>query len=105
MAVIARVTRYDPSVDEAPYAETFEVPVLAEGKWTALDILDYIRLYLDSSLSYYRHSTCNRGICARCAAQINGKTRLLCEYIVPANGMLVLAPIPGKNIVKDLVVR
>ncbi|RLB90274.1 MAG: succinate dehydrogenase [Deltaproteobacteria bacterium] len=103
MAFVVKVSRFDPSVDRAVYLETFRIPLPAESKWTAMDVLDYIHLHLDSSLSYCRHSACNRGICARCAARINGRTRLLCEYIVPAQGEVLLEPVQGKTVVKDLV--
>ena len=103
MALTARVSRFDPSVDRAAYFETFNIPIPAEEKWTGLDVLDYIQLHLDGSLSYYRHSACNRGVCSRCVAKINGKVGLVCEYIVPVEGELVLEPPPGKSVVKDLV--
>ena len=103
MALTARVLRFDPSVDRAAYFETFNIPIPVEEKWTVLDVLDYIQLHLDGSLSYYRHSACNRGVCSRCFARINGKLGLVCEYIVPMEGELVLEPPPGKSVVKDLV--
>jgi succinate dehydrogenase/fumarate reductase-like Fe-S protein len=103
MTLVVKVRRYDPAVDQSAYFDTFEVPIAPQGQWTVLDVLDYIHFHLDSSLSYYRHSACNRGVCARCAAQINGKAGLVCEYIVPLEGELVLEPAPGKSIVKDLV--
>ena len=73
--------------------------------WTAVDVLDYIHYHLDSSLSYYRHSACYRGICVRCVAQINGKAGLLCQTIVPAQGELTLEPVKRKTVVKDLVAK
>jgi succinate dehydrogenase / fumarate reductase iron-sulfur subunit len=103
MALTVKIRRFDPSVDQTAHFAVFEVSLFANAEWTALDVLDYIHFHIDSSLSYYRHSTCKRGICARCAAFINGKTRLLCEYSVPTQGELVLEPVPGKDIVKDLV--
>ena len=103
MALMAKVSRFDPSVDRTEYFEEFEIPIPPEAKWTALDVLDYIHFHLDSSLSYYRHSACNRGICSECIARINGEPGLVCEYIVPAEGELVLEPAPGKRVVKDLV--
>ena len=103
MALTARLSRFDPSVDRAAYFETFNIPIPAEEKWTVLDVLDYIQLHLDGSLSYYRHSACNRGVCSRCVARINGKVGLVCEYIVPVDGELVLEPPPGKSVVKDLI--
>ena len=103
MSLKVRVHRFDPAMEQAAHFETFHIPIPSGEKWTALDALDYIHLNLDSSLSYYRHSACNRGVCARCVAQINGKAVLLCEYIIPLDGQIVLEPPPGKKVVKDLV--
>jgi succinate dehydrogenase/fumarate reductase-like Fe-S protein len=100
---MVRVLRFDPSVDRAAYFETFNIPIPTEEKWTVLDVLDYIQLHLDGSLSYYRHSACNRGVCTRCVAHINGNTRLVCQYVVPAEGEVVLEPPPGKSVIKDLI--
>jgi succinate dehydrogenase/fumarate reductase-like Fe-S protein len=105
MALTARVLRFDPSVDREAYFETFNIPIPPEEKWTVLDVLDYIQLHQDGSLSYYRHSACNRGVCMRCLAYINGNTRLVCQYIVPTEGELVVEPPPGKSVIKDLVAR
>lgn len=55
-AFVVKVSRFDPSVDRAVYLETFRIPLPAESKWTAMDVLDYIHFHLDSSLSYCRHS-------------------------------------------------
>ena len=103
MSLKVRVHRFDPSKEQAAHFETFHVPIPFGEKWSVLDALDYIHFHLDSSLSYYRHSSCNRGVCARCVAQINGKASLLCEYIVPADGEILLEPPPGKKVAKDLV--
>jgi succinate dehydrogenase/fumarate reductase-like Fe-S protein len=103
MALTVKIRRFDPSVDQTSQFAIFEVSLFPNTEWTALDVLDYIHFRMDSSLSYHRHSTCKRGICVRCATLINGKIRLLCEYSVPAQGELVLEPVPGRNIVKDLV--
>ena len=103
MALTIKVSRFDPSVDRTEYFEAFEIPIPPEEQWTVLDVLDYIHFHLESSLSYYRHSACNRGVCTRCVARINGKLEFVCEYIVPVEGELVLEPPPGKSVVKDLV--
>ena len=100
-----RVSRFDPSVDQAAHLDTLQVPVPPNEKWTVMDVLDYIRLHLDGSLSYYRHSACDHGICGRCVARVNGKARLICQHIVPEQGELVIEPLANKTVVKDLVVR
>ena len=75
-------------------------------KRTVMDVLDYISLHLDPSLAYYKHSACDHGICGRCSVSINGKTRLACiEVVNRAAGCLFLAPVPGREPVRDLVTR
>ena len=97
------VFRWAPAQDEEGYYQDYEVPVVKEEKWTVMDVLDHIALKEDSSLSYYRHSVCNQGVCARCSVRINGKAALACATAVEADTLL-LEP-RSKNIVKDLVVK
>jgi len=104
MALKVKVKRYDPSVESSAHFDEFEVPVPEGEKWTVMDVLDYVHENIDSSLSYYRHSICDRGICARCATRVNGKPRLICQYISPTEGELILEPVK-ENVVKDLVSR
>lgn len=95
------VSRFDPSVDEEPYFQTFEVP-LTRGM-SVLEVLDYIYENLDGSLAYYDHAACQQGICRRCTLSINGKVELMCQSLV--EGDLTLAP-PGKfSVVRDLVYK
>jgi succinate dehydrogenase / fumarate reductase iron-sulfur subunit len=98
-----KVFRMDPSVDKEGYFQEYDVPVNKEEKWTVMDVLHYIALNLDSSLSYYRHSICNQGICARCLIKVNGKVELACVYKV-VEDELILEPGSGK-LVKDLVTK
>ncbi len=94
-----RIARFDPSKDEQPRFETFEVPA-AEG-WSVLSALDYIYEHLDPSLAYYDHAACAQGICGRCAVSINGRVALMCETLV--EGDLTLEVPPHSSAVKDLV--
>lgn len=96
-----KVFRIDPSTDKEGYFQEYEVPVNKEENWTVMDVLDYIAMNLDASLSYYRHSICNQGICARCLIKINGKLDLACAHKV-VEDQLVLEP-RNNRIVKDLV--
>lgn len=98
-----RVFRMDPSIDKEGYFQEYDVPVIKEEKWTIMDVLDYIALNLDSSLSYYRHSVCNQGICARCLIKVNGKVELACTRKV-VEDELTLEPRSDK-VIKDLVTR
>jgi len=105
MTLTVKIRRSPPPEDRQDQPDIFQVPLPPAAKWTALDVLNYIQLHLDGSLSYYRHSVCNRGVCARCAATINGQVRLLCQWVVPPHGELVLEPLPGRTVVRDLVGR
>lgn len=96
-----KVFRFDISIDNEGYFQEYDVPVIEEEKWTIMDVLNFINLNLDSSLSYYRHSICNQGICGRCLVKINGKVGLACVNRVTSDE-LVLEP-KNSKIVKDLV--
>lgn len=82
--------------------DTFEVPAV-KGRWTVMDVLDYIALNIDPSLGYYRHSVCNQGICGRCGVKVNGKAALACTSKVQEEELL-LEPRSGK-VVRDLIVE
>ena len=95
-----KVFRFDPSVDQEPYFQVYDVPS-AEGL-SAMDVLDYIYENLDGSLAYYDHAGCSLGICGRCTGRINGKPGLLCQTPV-GPGQLTLEPLNKNKIIKDLV--
>ena len=82
----------------------YEVPS-PETTVTVMDVLDYIRRNLDHTLAYYRHSSCNQGICGRCAVRLNGKVVLACAALLePGTASIALAPANG-TVVRDLVTR
>lgn len=84
-----------------PRYDSYEVPLPADGSCSVMDVLDYIYENLDGTLSYYRHSVCNQGICGRCGVKTNGKNGLACVTKVLCDE-LVLEPKNNKP-VKDLV--
>ncbi len=85
--------------------DVYEVPVSADCRMTVMDVLDYIALNLDHTLSYYKHSVCNHGICGRCGLSVNGKTRLACLTVANEYGQLELAPVFSHELIKDLVTQ
>ena len=99
--ITVEVFRFDPSVNDEPYYETYETP-LEQGA-SAMDLLDYIYQNLDGTLAYFDHAACSLGICARCAGRVNGKPGLLCQTIVEGN--IVIEPISESRVIKDLVVE
>ena len=74
--IVAKVFRFDPTIDDEPHFETFEVPKYSTGRQTVAKVLLYIFENIDPGLSFYW--TCNRGICNGCAAMVNGKVELIC---------------------------
>lgn len=100
-----KIQRFDPFVDKEPYFQTFEVPIPKSERWTVMDVLGYIAVNYDSSISYYRHSICNHGICGQCTLKINDKIRLACICEVLNYDDLCIEPLPNKRIIKDLVTK
>ena len=105
MQINLKIKRSRTSTDQPPGKSDFCISVPDEELWTVLDLLDYIRMHVDDSIGYYRHSVCNRGICRRCWAKVNGRVKRICEYVIAGPGDLVLEPVDNKKVVKDLVTR
>ncbi len=98
------VYRYNPDVDEVPEMRTITV-ALPEGKdLMVLDVLELLKVE-DPTLSYRR--SCREGVCGSDGINMNGKNGLAC--ITPVSqvakrGKLVLRPLPGLPVIRDLVV-
>jgi succinate dehydrogenase / fumarate reductase iron-sulfur subunit len=97
------VYRYNPETDKAPYMKTYEVDT--QGKdMMVLDVLEILKAQ-DPSLTYRR--SCREGVCGSDGLNISGKNGLAC--IVPLsqsvkNNRLVLRPLPGLPVIRDLVI-
>ncbi len=97
------IFRYNPETDKKPYFKSYEVEVY-EGM-TLLDALNYIRWEIDGTLTYRR--SCRSAICGSCAMKINGRTYLACKTQVIKDiksDHIKVEPLPGYEIIKDLVV-
>ncbi len=98
------VYRYNPDVDEVPQMRDMSVD-LPEGRdLMVLDVLELLKGQ-DPTLSYRR--SCREGVCGSDGINMNGKNGLAC--ITPVSevakrGKLVLRPLPGLPVVRDLVV-
>jgi len=98
------ITRYNPEVDKKPYLQHYQLDAsLCQGVML-LDALLALKNNFDESLSYRR--SCGEGVCGSSAMNINGKNGLAC--ITPLSSLqgkqIVLRPLPGMPIVRDLVV-
>lgn len=98
-----QVYRYNPETDSAPYMKTYEVDT--QGKdLMVLDVLELLKAQ-DQSLVYRR--SCREGVCGSDGMNINGKNGLACIKPISEcvkNNTLVLRPLPGLPVIRDLVV-
>lgn len=96
-----KIYRFNPAEDIEGEFKDYTIPD-GDG-WSVMDALDYIYENLDSSLSYYSHSRCLHGICARCAVKVNGKNVLSCEHPLPDSALVYIAPVSKDKVIKDLI--
>lgn len=98
------IYRYNPDIDEVPAMRDMQLE-LPEGKdLMVLDVLELLKAQ-DPTLSYRR--SCREGVCGSDGMNMNGKNGLAC--ITPVSevvkrGKLILRPLPGLPVVRDLVV-
>ena len=96
--------RYNPETDDAPFMQDF--PVETDGKdLMVLDVLELIKAEYDGSVTYRR--SCREGVCGSDGLNMNGKNGLAC--ITPLSetvkgNKLVIRPLPGLPVIRDLVV-
>lgn len=97
------IYRYNPDTDAAPYMKTYEFDT--QGKdLMVLDVLEQLKAQ-DESLAYRR--SCREGVCGSDGMNINGKNGLACIKPLSEavkNNKLILRPLPGLPVIRDLVV-
>jgi succinate dehydrogenase/fumarate reductase-like Fe-S protein len=99
--ITAKVFRYDPDRDKAPYIKEYQVS--ANEQMTVLVLLDRIHHELDETLSF-RHYCCGLQMCGSCLMRINRKRKFACLTLVEPGEEIVLEPVTyPENHVKDLV--
>ncbi|MCG7601038.1 succinate dehydrogenase iron-sulfur subunit [Halomonas sp. McH1-25] len=97
------VYRYNPETDSAPYMQEFQVDTQGRDLMV-LNILELIKQQ-DSSMAYRR--SCREGVCGSDGMNMNGTNGLACVTPLSAvtkGGKLVLRPLPGLPVIRDLVV-
>ena len=98
------VYRYNPDIDEVPEMRKTTLELPAGKDLMVLDVLELLKAE-DPTLSYRR--SCREGVCGSDGINMNGKNGLAC--ITPVSqvvkrGKLVLRPLPGLPVIRDLVV-
>ncbi|MBL4611948.1 MAG: succinate dehydrogenase iron-sulfur subunit, partial [Pseudomonas sp.] len=97
------VYRYNPESDNAPYMEDFEIDTGGKD----IMVLDVLALVKERDVGMAYRRSCREGVCGSDGMNINGKNGLAC--ITPLsdvvkNNKLVLRPLPGLPVIRDLVV-
>jgi succinate dehydrogenase / fumarate reductase iron-sulfur subunit len=97
------VYRYNPETDSKPAMKVYDLDT--QGKdLMVLDVLEMLK-DKDPSLTYRR--SCREGVCGSDGMNINGKNGLACvtplSECVKGN-KLVLRPLPGLPVIRDLIV-
>jgi succinate dehydrogenase / fumarate reductase, iron-sulfur subunit len=101
-AVKFQIYRYDPDRDSRPRMQSFEAQLQATDRML-LDALMRIKSEMDDSLSFRR--SCREGVCGSDAININGRNGLACiTNLRELKQPIVLRPIPGLPVVRDLIV-
>jgi len=97
--------RYNPETDEAPWMQDVEFD-LPEGK--DLMVLDVMGMIKEQDQSFTYRRSCREGVCGSDGVNMNGKNGLACitpvSEVVDRKGKLVIRPLPGLPVIRDLVV-
>lgn len=98
------IYRYNPDVDDAPRMQEYSLEAEEGRDMMLLDALMLLKEQ-DPSLSFRR--SCREGVCGSDGLNMNGKNGLACITPLSAlsgKGKIVIRPLPGLPVVRDLVV-
>lgn len=97
--------RYNPEQDQAPWMQDIDID-LPEGK--DLMVLDVMGMIKEKDQSFTYRRSCREGVCGSDGVNINGKNGLACitpvSEAVGKSNKLVIRPLPGLPVIRDLVV-
>lgn len=103
--MLVSIYRYNPETDSKPSMQEFEV-ALPEGK--DLMVLDVLALVKEQESSVAYRRSCREGVCGSDGMNINGTNGLACitplSEVGGSANKLVLRPLPGLPVIRDLVV-
>ncbi|MBC6428378.1 MAG: succinate dehydrogenase iron-sulfur subunit [Cellvibrionales bacterium] len=97
------IYRYNPDTDTEPRMQDYQLDTGGKNLMV-LDVLEMLKTQ-DASLSFRR--SCREGVCGSDGINMGGKNGLACVTPideVTRRGKLVLRPLPGMPVIRDLVV-
>jgi len=104
MKIEFSVYRYNPEVDDAPRMQDYTLEAEEGRDMMLLDALIKLKEQ-DPTLAFRR--SCREGVCGSDGINMNGKNGLACVTPVSAlsgKGKIIIRPLPGLPVVRDLVV-
>ena len=103
--MLISIYRFNPETDIKPVMKDIEVEVPLDKDLMVLDVLALAK-EKDPTISYRR--SCGEGVCGSDGMNINGVNGLACvtpvSQVVKSGGKLILRPLPGLPVIRDLVV-
>lgn len=109
MKIKFSVYRYHPEINKNPYIQYYNIHLSNIKNMTLLDALIQLK-ELDPTLTFRR--SCREGVCGSDGMNINGKNSLACitslkelfYYNNKKNPTIIIRPLPGFPVIRDLVV-
>jgi succinate dehydrogenase / fumarate reductase iron-sulfur subunit len=106
MKVSFSIYRYNPDVDQKPRMQDFELEMEEGQDMMVLDALILLKEQ-DTTLSFRR--SCREGVCGSDGINMNKKNGLACitplsDLMGKGKGKIVIRPLPGLPVVRDLVI-
>ncbi|MDP6507546.1 MAG: succinate dehydrogenase iron-sulfur subunit [Chloroflexota bacterium] len=100
--VTFEVFRFDSETEESSYQD-FEMEY--EDEWVILDGLNYIKGFIDGSLSH--RWSCRMGVCGSCGMIVNGYPTLTCSTFIRdyLPGPIRVEPLTNFKVERDLIVN
>lgn len=98
------IYRYNPEVNDKPFMQDYQIDIPTNSDPMVLTLLERLKAEQDPSLSYRR--SCREGVCGSDGMNINGSNGLACITTLSdlKSDKLVIRPLPGFPVVRDLVV-
>lgn len=103
--MLVSIYRYNPETDDKPVMRDINVEVPSGKDLMVLDVLALAK-EKDPTVAYRR--SCREGVCGSDGMNINGTNGLACitplsDVVIPGQ-KLILRPLPGLPVIRDLVV-
>jgi fumarate reductase (CoM/CoB) subunit B len=95
------IFRFDPSENRAPSYKGYEIPW--KDGLLLLSAVKYVRENLDETLAF-RDYCCGCSWCMSCMMTVNGKAVQSCSRPLKPGEKLVVEPLKGYPVIKDLAV-